>query len=437
MLLQQKALSQKHAVMRPGIWRLGIECCSVLLSFGSTVLIARTLGPALFGSYSFALWLASVAAPAIGVGMSALTSRHVAEIQSREKPRLAAGIFYFVWRRQYRKNLVYCLLYLLLIWPFSWLFGSKTPVMLLLLAGLSVPPLLLSGVVGITLRSLQRFDLLAGIRLLGALITLFFLLISTQYAYAGEELVNLLLLASAAASILVLALALICLIRLLPLERALEPGLLLRERLTRGLNNSLLLFALDAIVWQRSELILLGRWGSAADLGFYSLSSIISTRIMLFVPTLLSTCILPLLLRYVPGQHYINADDAYRKTTRCMFFLALPICGLAFLFCPAIISSCFGPAYLPLVTPLRILLLPAAIGSISTVSLTYLVNGERRRAQVWLGTGSAALNILLAPPLIARWGIIGAALASVAAQIISATGSMIICKRYMRSRKLL
>jgi O-antigen/teichoic acid export membrane protein len=423
--------SGKKGVTRPGILRSGIAACSIILGFCTSILIAHTLGPAGFGIYTFVLWLATVGTPAIGVGMSTLTSRHIIEIQSHQAPRVAAGVFSFIWQRQYRSILLYCLIYLLLIFPFSWFFGANAPIHLLLLAGFSVPPLLLSVVAGITLRSLRRFNLLAIISLLGAVTGL--LMVSMVVQVQGEH-IGLLLLASATASIFTLSVALLCIMRLLPVGQALSPGPFLKDRLTRGLNNSLLLFTLDVIVWQPSELIWLAHWRGSTELAFYALSSMLAARFLDLAPMLFSTWLLPILVRYIPSQRYTNAYDAFIKASRFVAFLAVLLCVLAILFCPLLIEYCFGRAYLPVVIPLRILLISAAFGSVSTVSLTHLANGERKQAQVWLGIGSAVLNIVLALPFIIIWGAIGAALASAIAQIISATGSIIICKRLITYR---
>jgi O-antigen/teichoic acid export membrane protein len=446
---------RKHAVIRPGISRLCIAGCAALLGYCSMLLIVRSSGPETYGSYFLVLWLASVATPAVGIGISTLTSRHIIEIQSRESPRSAAGVFYFVWQRQYRKILLYCLAYLLLVIPFSWFFGGNAPGLLLLLAGLSIPPLLLSGVASIALRSLHRYNLLTAIRFAGALIFLLLVIlamhiagqgtgivVTVHRATAGPALIGVqhrrglslaaaFLLATTAAGLFMLTIALLCIVRLLPLREALSPGTFLKNRLTRGLSNSLLLFILDGIIWQPGELILLGHWRSAADLGFYALSSGISTGVMNIVPTLLSTCILPLLLRYVPGQHYINAADAWIKTTRYTTLLTLPICATAIIFCPTMIVFCFGTAFLPAVTPLRILLIPAAVGSVATISMTYLASSDRKHTLIRYNTAAAILNVGLAFPCIALWGVTGAALASAVAQIISATGIILLCRRYI------
>lgn len=427
-----EALSTKTSVKaRPGFWRLCAAACSVTLSACSWILIARLLAPGAFGVYTFVLWLATVGTPIIGIGMSTLTSRYLASIQSGQKPRLAAGVFSFVWRQQYRHILIYCLIYVALAFPLSWLYGAYAPLLLLLLAGLITLPLLLSGVAGITLRSLWRFDLLAVIRLVDVVVLLLLLIIVTQTI--GAQIETFLLL-SAASSALALGMALIGIVRLLPMRHAIQPGPLLKQRLTRGASNSFSLFILDAIVWQRSEVLLIAYWGHSSDLGFYALGSLISAYLMTIPPLLLSTCALPLLLRFFPAHRYKNAAHACFRMSCYVAALSLSLCALAFFTCPFFITFCLGDAYLPLVTPLRILLVPAAIGSVATVSMTQLAQSDRRKTLTWLGMGAATLNIALAPPCILHWGISGAALASASAQTVSAIGSILLCKRMMSHR---
>src|SRR5258708_38292190 len=113
--------------------------------------------------------------------MATVTSRHITEIQASEELRIVGGIFQFVWQRQYKSILVYCVMYLCLAVPISWFFGASAPLLLLFLAGLSALPLLLSSVVGTTLRSLRRFDLLASVHLFVVVSTLRFRLLSSQF----------------------------------------------------------------------------------------------------------------------------------------------------------------------------------------------------------------------------------------------------------------
>ncbi len=431
MLLQYaRAGAEKQRVTRPGFIRLSAAAFSTLLGMGSSILVARTLGPGAFGIYTCVLWLATVSIPVIGIGMSGATSRHIAEIQQSQEPRVVAGIFRFVWHRQSRSMLIYCGLYLLLALPLSWWFGVNAPMLALLLAGLGALPLLLSGVVGVTLRGLRRFDLLATIHLFSAVAGLFFITLAAQVAIVPgeqEEQIGIFLLASAVAATLSLAIGVVSVMRLLPVRSAVQPNVLVVDRLTRGLSNSVPLFLLDAIVWQRCEILLLGHWQGTAQLGFYSLSAIISTHLMEFSPMALSSCILPLIVRSLPRWRYASAADAFVKTSLYVAVLALPVCILTVVFCPAIVAFVFGAAFLPVVAPLRLLTISATVGAVATVSLTHLASGERRKAQIRLGMVAAVLNVVLAVPMILLWGITGAALASMIAQLVSALGSILIC----------
>src|SRR5579863_564361 len=263
LLRYAQAESENQSVTRPGFIRLSAAAFSTIVGMGSSILVARTLGPSAFGIYTFVLWLATVSVPVIGIGMSTVTSRHIAEIQQHQQPRMAAGIFRFVWNRQSRSMLVYCGVYMLLVLPLSWWFGANTPMFAVLLAGVGALPLLLSGVVGVTLRGLRRFDLLATIHLFSAVTGLFLITLAAQVPVAtGEQSIHigLFLLASALAGTFALMVGVTCVMRLLPVRDAEKPHGMVIDRLTRGLSNSLPLFLLDAIVWQRSEVLLLGHW---------------------------------------------------------------------------------------------------------------------------------------------------------------------------------
>lgn len=435
MLLQQaSADAGRHAIIRPGFWRLSAIGISALFEFCSLLLVARSLGPQLFGHYAFALWLAVASAPVAGVSISALTSRTIANMQGREKPQVAAGIFYFVLRQRSRGLVCYCLLYLLLALACARFSGNGTLVPLLL-AGFSMLIRLSGASVALALRGLRRFDLLAALRLLGSATTLLLVLLSLQSDTSGINQVSLFLLAPALASLLTLCTSVLCIGKLLPLKSTRRPGAELQEQLTGSLHNALLPVILDVIVWQHTELIALSSARSTATLGCYLLCVMISGRVMQALPTLYTACILPLRLRLTQDRCSINAAEANRKATLGMAWLTLAVCAFGVAYCPVLISWCFGPAYLPAVMPLRILLGATALGSISSASLTRLAYEKCKRAQVWLSFAGALLICGLAWPLSAWAGITGAAIASASAQCVCAAGTMVIYARNVRSRK--
>ena len=422
-LSHSRSISNKRPVSSFGHWQIATALCATIVEWGTYILIARTLAPSFFGTYVFVQWLATITVPLIGVGTSTLSSRRIADLQSRETSRSATGIFYFLWYRQCHSIILYCLLYASLAYPLFWLFHICQP-QLLLLAGLSVLPLFLSSIVGITLRSLRRIDLLAILHLFGALSALLFCLLASQM---NKERIGMFLLAAALAGTLTLIMAILCVTRLLPLCQALQPGIFLKERLLQQFKRAPLLFLCDVIVWQCSELLLLACWRRADELAFYAMSALFSTGVLELAPLLFSLLILPILCRYFPQRRYLNAYSTFIRSSCYIALLALSLCTLAILLSPLLILVLFGAAYLPLVQPLRILLISALFGSVATVSLTHLTTHEHKKAQLRIGMIAALLNVLLAVPFVVLWGMIGAALACACAQTVSSIGSILLC----------
>ena len=345
---------------------------------------------------------------------------------------MIAGIFYFLWYRQHRRILLYCLLYLLLAFSLSY-FLHLYPFSQLLLAGLSTLPLLLSNVAGTTLRGLRRSDLLIILQLFAVLLSLLLVIVTIEINVKPIEAFQL---AFALASTLTLILATICVIHLLPLEKALQPGIFLKERLQHSLTHSRMLFFLDAIIWHQGEFLFLAYQCTLTDISFYMLSSIISSSAIGLAPFLLSNIIKPIKtskkMRGIP----LNPYDSFVKTSCHLVFLTVPLCILLMLFSPILVIFCLGSSYLPLIYPLRIMLIATGFGSIATASLTHLATlPHKHPTQVRLQFLIALLKINLVILLSAHWGITGAAIASTLAQILSASHSILFCRHILLKKE--
>jgi Na+-driven multidrug efflux pump len=116
---------------------------------------------------------------------------------------------------------------------------------------------------------------------------------------------------------------------------------------------------------------------------------------------------------------------------------------LMIVLCPNILFYALGDGYLPMVKPLRILLIAAVFGSIATVGLTHMANDQRydqhhlQRIQHDFTIGVVCLKILIAIPLVMLWGMTGAALASALAQITSALISILLCRSLLTQPDIL
>lgn len=421
----------------PRTWYLYATLYAALVNCCAYVLIIRALGPSNFGIFAFIQWLATFTIPLIGIGASAPANQYITALQSREAPRLVVGIFYLLWCRQCRHILLFIFVCLLLVTPIAWLFHIPSR-SLLLLGSLSGLPLLFSNIAGITLRSQRRSDLLVMLQLFGAFLN--FLIIVAATHIDGEQ-IGIFLLALAIADTLTLVMAVICVLRLLPVREAVTPDQYLHKRLMDKIKSTPSFFLIDAIVWQRGELLLLALWFQPAYLGFYSLSAILSSWLMSLIPVLFTSFIAPLCMQLllVPRTRWTRGTphQQFIRTSCAMAALAFPLCGLLMLLAPWLIGYCLGTDFIAVVAPLRLLLISAALGSIASVSTTYLAARPQQKARFRLGLVAALLNILLAIMFIRSWGLMGAALASACAQSFSALGSMLLCHLSLKKQGLL
>jgi O-antigen/teichoic acid export membrane protein len=426
-LVQQE---QQASTVQPATWEKSIIICSRLLGIAVQILQAHLLGAQVFGIYLFVQWLALLSVPALSTGISTLASRRIAFLQSREAPRLIAGIFYFLWYRQHRQIARYCLWYFLLAYLLAQIMHAYAA-NLLLLAGLAMLPLQLSNVVGTTLRGLRRTDLLALLDFFGVLLALLFTILLSQAVKTPPEMF---LLAGALASTLTLILSVASIMRILPLAQARRPGIFLRERLLDSLKPSWLLFLCDAIVWQNAELLLLACWPGSREMGYYAFCVLISNGFLGLAPALFTNLTLPLWLRHRAIPRSNNAYDAFIRTSRDIAFLAIP-CSLALiLFAPTLVVNFLGNSFLPIIQPLQILLVSATLGSIATIGMTHLAQGESKQVLLRLNGTAAALKIVLSVPLVVCWGITGAAIACALVQGGASLAAFSLC--FLRLRRM-
>ena len=424
----KRAVAEKQRTIRPGIMRLGMTSLALGMRFCTYAVIARTVGTQNFGILLFVQWVAALLLPFVGTGMTPLTNRRVTEVLHEETRHSIAGLFRLLWRQQCLRTLLYCLAYLPATFALSLLMKDAIPFSLFLLAGFSTLPLLFGSVVSVTLQGVARYNLLAGLRFLSTLLNLCFTLLLLQ----GKDVPpGMLLLPAAFASIITLTIALVYVMKLLPLRNGVTPGPLLRERIEQGQRPAPLLFLLDVVAWRELllMLVLFLHWHTLPALGFYLFSMLLCSRLVEVVPTLFITCILPVIAKVFPIRRYTDAYDAFVQTSCSVALVAVTLCLLVSAYSPLLLTAALGTAYLPMLVPLRILLIAVVFGSISTVSLTALAQQKQKHTQVWLGLGVAAVHIALAVPCILLWGVIGAALAGTIAYIASAVGTIVLCRK--------
>ena len=84
------------------------------------------------------------------------------------------------------------------------------------------------------------------------------------------------------------------------------------------------------------------------------------------------------------------------------------------------VALLYGKAYLPAVTPLRVLTWHTAFSYLGVARNAWIVCENRQKYLIWVYAAAAAVNVLLNRLLIPAWGAAGAAVASLTAQVVTA-----------------
>ncbi|HVS06609.1 MAG TPA: oligosaccharide flippase family protein [Candidatus Dormibacteraeota bacterium] len=190
----------------------------------------------------------------------------------------------------------------------------------------------------------------------------------------------------------------------------------LRSRVQRYNLALGVLILLNAVVWERSEILFLGRFQGAAQVSFYAIPFALTERVV----DLLPGAILGVLL---PGLSYARgAADSGRFTAvlsdalRNLAMLTLPICLFGIPLAPVVIKLLYGSQFDGAVIVLQILLVSVVFGVLGQASRSALLGLERQGWLLKTGSIAAVVSIGLDLVLIPRGGAVGAAIANTIVQ---------------------
>lgn len=166
-----------------------------------------------------------------------------------------------------------------------------------------------------------------------------------------------------------------------------------------------------------TDIVMLGWFATAADIGYYSAAQKIIMTLYVF-PALVAGALFPALAR-VAHTDYTTAREIIRKSVTASLIAGIALAVAGWLIGSYLIQFLFGAAYQPSLIPFLILLITLPFNFPTTILSNALFAYEKQKVFIVyavVGVGANALfNLLLIP----RWGNIGAAWATVIAQIIS------------------
>jgi O-antigen/teichoic acid export membrane protein len=422
-------------VKRPGLLHgtaLNFADGAISLASGVvvTVLLARALKPGGFGLYALVMSIVSFSFLFARMGIPGTVRRYAAELDSRGEHHLIGTITGRGLVNGLAAGIVAALLLIALAAPLGAFFHQPQMPTYLLIGALLIPPMVVLSVLRGLLGGLQQFRFMMQVNLVTGPIWLVACawalwiqagVVGILLATLGVELINVGAFAWRAQHQVGLRWQ-----ATLPAEFA--------ARLRRYNLGLAALILLDVIVWQRSELLFLGRFQPATQVSFYALPFALTERITDLIPGAMLGVLLPGLTYAQASADPSRFGVVFRDALRYLAILTLPISVVGILVAPWIVRLLYGPGFKPATVVLQILLTSIVFGVLGQAGRSALLGFERQGLLLKTGVIAAVLSILLDLLLIPRWGAIGAALANTAVQATWAIAIFIPVWRRIRVR---
>lgn len=403
----------KGSLVRGASGTFGLRIVSTGLSFTIGLLLARLLGTAGYGTYTYAMTWAGLLAVPGALGLDKLLVREVAIYKTKSEWRLMNGLLR--WANQ--MVLIASAGLALLAAFIGYAFVSPHDSLMLVsfwIAMVSLPLITLIRLRQAVLRGFNR--VVAGQvpeMLIQPVIFIFF--VGIAYVVLGKGLTAPWTLGmNLAATGVAFGVGAMVLLKTLPITvRETSPAYKIREWIRSAL--PLMLITGMQIINARTDIIMLGSMKGPQEAGVYSVANR-GAEFVTFILLAVNTALGPMVASLYAEGDMEKLQRVVTRSTRIILAFSLPI-GLALIVFGHWFLLLFGEAFTQGRTTLSILsaaqLVNATMGSVGPL---LVMTGHERNVAIGVGI-SAALNVILNALLIPQWSIVGAAIATASSMI--------------------
>lgn len=178
---------------------------------------------------------------------------------------------------------------------------------------------------------------------------------------------------------------------------------------------SYILSGMMVAIYGATDKLMLKQMLTSSDVGYYALALSIS-----MIWTFILSAIIDSMKPPIMELHNTNKTEYILMNKRLyaiVFYISFIASVGIVIIAPFFVEFIYGKAYLPAVTPLRIVVWYVAFSYLGVARDAWIVCERKQRYLKYLYLGSAVLNIVLNYILIPIWGTAGAAIASLFTQI--------------------
>lgn len=405
----------RRMLVSSGAGALSVKLGYLLLTLGISILFSRALGPEQFGSYSFVIALTSLLAIPCQIGLPNLIIRETARYQAVAKWRFLRGLWEWSIRSAFRASLVFSALVVLLLtavfdYEDRWLAVVAAAVIVPLIAAGNVRAAMLTGLRHVVFGQLPEFLVRPVTVLAGGAI---FVLLAPNLFNAEHAL---LIYAGGAAAGFVVAAG---------LRRRLAPDLVGKSHEPPAFETSLwwasalplaLIGGMRAINAQ-IDIILIGVLRTEAEVGIYRVA-VQAASLVAFGITVMNSVVAPHFSRYYTRGDRAALQRLVLLTSRLTAMVSVPAAAIFIFWGEPILELVFGAGYSAGAMPLALLALGYLVtGLWGPVATLLNMTGHERETLKGVSLGAFA-NVVLNLALVPTYGMIGAALSTLATMLL-------------------
>lgn len=391
----------------------------VLRAFGTVAgmaWVARVLGPELQGKFGFAHWAGSALAQVTLLGLAPTTARFLARALGADDPGRGAGIV----RTTGRWLLVQIAVAVPVAVLCAHLWGGELRIALMVAA---LYPLFMSTYLWrvAVAWGLRRFDvdLMGHVVFFAVLLPGFWLGLNSEHRVVGVLLATLVARGAHLGAVWWWTRHLEAPAEVAPVER---------KEVRSYAWDMAAVTLVTALLWERSELIVLKAYAPWSDLGLYTAAYGISA-LVIRVPSILATVLIPFVAELQGQERHAAVGEAFGRGAR---LLTLALAGPTMVAClaaPSLVHVVYGEDYAGAVVPLQILLLPLLFGGFGGAASKTMIGGGAARLLLKVESVGLLAKLGLALLLVPQFGAAGAAMACAVGQGGSLAGAGIVAGR--------
>lgn len=398
------------------------------LGMVAAILVARHLGPGDYGIYGMFVWFAAVGVVFTNSGITTGVIKFVAELRGAGQEPLIVPLLVHM-RRAQRWHLLVVLGGAVILYAVGrnrWVPEMDMLEFALLVAavGLRAPYMFNISIA----KGYEAFDVTAKVPMLAAPLNL--LLIAVAILLHGSILGFLVAYAVSSAVFFLASHHYVA--RLL----AAGPGIdTMPVELLRRMRHHLRVVSATVIIGflvaSGIEVLFLNLYDGAASAGYFKAAYQLATGIVLLVPGVLGTVLLPVMASAL-SQGRALAGRRFTAATSYLVLLAAPVVAFGVVFAGPVVAFLYGPAYAPAASVFAWFMLAFAVNTVAQGASSLLVSADRQQTILLLTIAFGVFKLVLDIVLIMYFGLSGAVIAVVACSLINSAVYVALAMRVSR-----